>query len=45
MAYAKGARVRVTSAHAVPVQVDGEAAGFTPVEIELLPKRVAFVVP
>lgn len=43
--YVKGKRVRVTSGEQVPVQVDGDAAGFTPLEVELLPRRVPFVVP
>jgi diacylglycerol kinase family enzyme len=29
----------------VPVQVDGEPAGQTPVEIDLLPCRIPFIVP
>ena len=43
--YTRGKRVRVTSAVAVPVQADGDSAGFTPVEIDVLPGRVPFLVP
>ncbi len=43
--YTRGRRVRVTSSAAVPVQADGDAAGFTPVEIDVLPGRVPFLVP
>jgi len=43
--YLKGKTVRIESQHPTPVQVDGEAAGFTPVQIDLLPKRVRFLVP
>jgi diacylglycerol kinase family enzyme len=43
--YVKGKQVRVTSREAVPVQVDGDAAGFTPLEVELLARRVPFMVP
>jgi YegS/Rv2252/BmrU family lipid kinase len=45
VAYAKGKTVRVDSPVAVPVQVDGEAAGNTPLDIHLLPVRLAFIVP
>ena len=43
--YAKGRRVRVTSDRPVAAQADGDPAGFTPVEIDLLSTRVAFIVP
>jgi len=43
--YAQGSQVRITSARDVPVQVDGEAFGHTPVDIALLPKRLRFIVP
>jgi YegS/Rv2252/BmrU family lipid kinase len=43
--YLKGKQVRITSSQPVPVQVDGEAAGHTPVEIGLLPMKVPFIVP
>lgn len=42
--YVKGKRARVTSDEQVPVQVDGDAAGFTPLEVEMLPRRIPFVV-
>ena len=46
--YVKGKRVRVETPGAdrpVPVQVDGDAAGHTPVDIDLLPVRLPFIVP
>jgi YegS/Rv2252/BmrU family lipid kinase len=43
--YVKGRQVRIESSTAVPVQVDGEPAGMTPVEIDLLPCRIPFIVP
>ena len=46
VAYTRGRRVRVTSAAGpVAAQVDGDAAGFTPAEIDVLPGRVPFLVP
>ncbi len=43
--YIKGRRIRVESSEPVAVQADGEAAGFTPVRIDLLPSRIGFIVP
>jgi diacylglycerol kinase family enzyme len=43
--YTKGKEIRVTSSAPVPVQIDGEAAGHTPVDIKLMPIRVPFIVP
>jgi diacylglycerol kinase (ATP) len=43
--YTKGTRVRVESPQDIPVQVDGDAAGHTPVDIDLLPVRLPFIVP
>jgi diacylglycerol kinase family enzyme len=43
--YVKGRQVSIESARPVPVQIDGEAAGFTPLKIELLPVRLPFIVP
>ena len=46
--YAKGKRVRIEAINGsgpVPVQVDGDPAGHTPVEIDLLPARLGFIVP
>ena len=43
--YEKGVRIGVTADNPVPVQVDGEAGGFTPLDIELLPVKVPFIVP
>ena len=43
--YVKGKHVTIESPEAVPVQVDGEPAGTTPVAIDLLPGRIPFIVP
>jgi diacylglycerol kinase (ATP) len=43
--YVKGKHVRITSREPVPVQLDGDSAGHTPVEIDLLPVRLPFIVP
>jgi diacylglycerol kinase (ATP) len=37
-------RLTLTSASPVPVQLDGEAAGFTPVEVEVVPAALMVVV-
>jgi diacylglycerol kinase family enzyme len=41
--YVKGKRVKITSPQPVAVQADGDPAGWTPVEMELLTTRVAFL--
>ncbi|HEV8293384.1 MAG TPA: diacylglycerol kinase family protein [Tepidisphaeraceae bacterium] len=43
--YVKGRQVRIESTMPVPVQVDGEPAGQTPIDIDLLPCRIPFIVP
>ena len=43
--YTRGHRVSVESPEPVPVQVDGDSAGFTPVTVDVLPSRVPFLVP
>jgi diacylglycerol kinase (ATP) len=43
--YTKGTNIRIDSTEQVPVQIDGDAAGHTPVEIDLLPVRLPFIVP
>jgi diacylglycerol kinase (ATP) len=47
VAYVKGRHVKVvaTGGQAVPIQVDGDPAGHTPAEIDLLPIRLPFIVP
>ncbi len=42
--YAKARSVTVFSEEPVPVQLDGDSAGMTPLHIELLPARVPFIV-
>jgi diacylglycerol kinase (ATP) len=42
--YTKGRQIRIQSAEPIPVQIDGEAADFTPLTIELLPVRLPFIV-
>jgi len=41
--YRQGRRMRIDGEGCVPVQVDGEAAGFLPIEIEVLAKAVCFL--
>ncbi|MDB5356586.1 MAG: dagK [Phycisphaerales bacterium] len=43
--YLRGREVTITSDRGIPVQVDGDPVGHTPVEIGLLPVRVPFIVP
>jgi YegS/Rv2252/BmrU family lipid kinase len=43
--YVKGKHIRIESAEPVPVQLDGDSAGHTPLEIDLLPTRLPFIVP
>jgi len=43
--YTKGTRIRIESSEQVPVQIDGDPAGHTPVQIDLLPTRLPFIVP
>jgi YegS/Rv2252/BmrU family lipid kinase len=43
--YTRGTRIRIESAEPAPIQLDGEAAGHTPLQIELLPQKVRFIVP
>jgi len=43
--YTKGKHIRVTSLEVLPVQVDGDAAGFTPLEVDILPTQVPFFCP
>ena len=43
--YLRGKHVEIRSPHPVAVQIDGEAAGFTPVTVDLLPMQVPFIVP
>jgi len=43
--YLRGREIHIGSARPVPLQLDGDAAGHTPVDIQLLPLRVPFIVP
>jgi YegS/Rv2252/BmrU family lipid kinase len=43
--YRRGRQVRIDSPVPVPVQVDGDPAGTTPLAIDLLPVKVPFIVP
>jgi diacylglycerol kinase family enzyme len=43
--YTLGQHIEITSPQSVPVQIDGEAAGHTPLTIDLLPVRLPFIVP
>lgn len=42
---ASGTRIDIESSTDVPIQLDGDAFGHTPLHIELLPQRVGFIVP
>jgi diacylglycerol kinase family enzyme len=42
---AAGDRIDIDSPAATPIQLDGDAFGFTPLRIELLERRVGFIVP
>jgi YegS/Rv2252/BmrU family lipid kinase len=43
--YVKGSRIQIDSAEAVAVQVDGDAAGTTPLDVHLLPVRLPLILP
>lgn len=43
--YARGKRIGIESPAPVPVQIDGDPAGHTPVNVDLLPIRLPFIVP
>ena len=43
--YRRAQRVEITSPTPVPVQIDGDEAGFTPLAIHLLPRQLTFIVP
>lgn len=43
--YVRGKSIEIESAEPVAVQVDGDAFGFTPLKVGLLPVRVPFIVP
>lgn len=43
--YARGKHIDIESDPALPMQIDGEPAGHTPVHIDVLPLRVPFIVP
>jgi diacylglycerol kinase family enzyme len=43
--YTQGKSICVTSPERVPVQADGDSAGFTPLDIKLHPRQIPFLVP
>ena len=43
--YVTGKRVEITAESEVEVQVDGDAAGWTPVRIEMMKEKLAFLLP
>lgn len=43
--YQRGRHIEITSPRPVPLQIDGDESGFTPVTIDLLPRRLTFIVP
>jgi len=42
--YLRGKHVQISGSRSIPVQIDGDPGGHTPVEINLLPFRVPFIV-
>jgi len=42
--YLRGKHVQITGSRSIPVQIDGDPGGHTPVDINLLPFRVPFIV-
>lgn len=43
--YGQAKRIRLTAAEPVPLEIDGEAADFAPIEIEAIPRAMRVVVP
>jgi diacylglycerol kinase (ATP) len=43
--YLRGKNIRIESQAPMPVQIDGDPGGYTPVDIDLLPFRLPFIVP
>ncbi len=43
--YTRGKSIQITSPKPVPVQADGDSAGFTPLTISITPGRIPFLVP
>ena len=43
--YLRGKSVHIHSNQKLPIQIDGEAAGFTPLQVAILPAAVRFLVP
>jgi len=42
--YGRARRIRIVSEETMPIQMDGEAAGFTPVTIEVVPRALNVLV-
>lgn len=43
--YARGQSIRIEADTPLPAQIDGEPAGFTPMDIQVLPGRISFLLP
>lgn len=43
--HVKARRIEITAAEPLPVQLDGDAAGHTPLSVRMLDRRIGFVVP
>lgn len=43
--YRRGRHVKITSLQQVPVQIDGDAGGFTPATFDLLDRQLTFILP
>lgn len=43
--HGRAARIRLSASEPVPLQIDGEAADFAPIDIEVVPRAIRVVVP
>ena len=43
--YRNAKQIRIKTIEPVPIQLDGDSAGYTPLEVKLLPVRMPFIVP
>jgi diacylglycerol kinase (ATP) len=43
--YLRGKSVHIHSTQKIPIQIDGEAAGFMPLQVDILPAAVPFLIP
>lgn len=43
--YQRARHIEIASPAEVPIQIDGDEAGFTPLSVDLLPRQLTFIVP